>query len=161
MSDDKPSDLRAQPESGVSPPVVPSSAAEPSVLDALEPTCPGQAEGAGCWMELSNHPGCQYWNGHYRPGQSVTWTGGCSNGLASGAGTLRIVLSGAQAEFTGFLEDGVFEGRCVVRVSNGDIYEGPVLNGLQHGHWVGRYKNGDVREGPLVDAVQHGRWVER
>ena len=59
----------------------------------VEPSCEGQAEGAECWMELESHPGCYVWDDYYYADQLVTWTGGCSGGLAcgtaSGLGALR------------------------------------------------------------------------
>ena len=55
---------------------------------ALEPNCAGKPEGAKCWKELANRPGCYIWDGHYIPTQTVAWSGSCSaDGVAVGKGT--------------------------------------------------------------------------
>ena len=70
--------------------------------------CKGQPEGASCWMELINHPGCSVWNTFFEPGGTVTWTAVCAKGLAQGAGTLEEVWDGGKKtkEKTGRLEKG-------------------------------------------------------
>ena len=50
--------------------------------------CAGQPEGTECWMELANHAGCYVWNEGLQLEATAEWTGTCSSGLATGAGTL-------------------------------------------------------------------------
>ena len=41
-----------------------------------------------CWMEQVDAPGCYVWNPSSRENVTVTWSRGCSNGLAEGNGRL-------------------------------------------------------------------------
>ena len=108
-----------------------------------EPACPGKEKGEGCWMELGNQPGCWKWNPNPQPGETVTWTGGCTDGKASGKGKL----------VWRFRKDGEW------KTSGG---EGELRGGNRlHGHWVERSTNGRVWEGPYVDNKSHGLWVRR
>ena len=79
--------------------------------------CKGQPEGASCWMELTNHPGCSVWINHYQPDETVTWTSECAEGLAQGTGTLTEDWDGDRKtkEKTGSLVDGKAQGRWVYR----------------------------------------------
>ena len=108
-----------------------------------EPACPGKEKGEGCWMEVSNQPGCWMWNPNPAPEETVTWTGGCTDGKASGKGK-RVWR---------FREDGEW------KTSEG---EGELRGGnMNHGHWVRRFFDGEVWEGPYVDGKPHGLWVRR
>ena len=41
-----------------------------------------------CWVEVDNHPGCQFWHDDLTPSVKADWSGECSNGLAQGQGTI-------------------------------------------------------------------------
>ena len=127
----------------------------------VEPGCEGQAEGAECWKELASHPGCHVWVDHYYVDQAVTWTGGCTGGLASGTGNLKWVRGDDENDHTGMLREGKHHGLWVLRSADGDVQEGPTVDGKRHGHWVERYANGNVLEGPYVAGKRHGHWVFR
>ena len=108
-----------------------------------EPRCTGQT-GSGCWMEVTNHSDCYIWNPNPQPEELVTWSGRCVDGKVSGMG--RSVRR--------FREDGV---------SKSSWSEGNHLDGGKSGdgHWVLRFSDGDVWEGPMVGGEYHGLWVER
>ena len=127
----------------------------------VEPSCEGQAEGAECWKELASHPGCHVWDNHYYGDQTVTWTGGCAGGLASGTGNLKWVRGDDENEHRGMLREGKHHGLWVERYASGTVQEGPYVNGKRHGDWVLRSASGNVFEGPFVDGKRHGRWVLR
>ena len=151
-----------------------------------EPKCTGQTEEASCWMELSNQAECYVWNPYPQPDETVTWTGGCVEGAAQGAGTLKWVYDGGQktSAGTGRLQAGQFHGRWVSRDADGGtqegsyvagklhgnsvhrgadgtVAEGPYEAGNRHGHWIVRFASGNTNEGPYVEGEQHGRWVAR
>ena len=147
-------------ESRAPQPPRPAEQGRPSGISAGQ-TCAGQAEGAECWKELASHPGCHVWDDHYYADQTVTWTGGCSGGLASGTGTLKRVRGSEANEHSGLLQDGKRHGRWVVRFASGTVLEGPYVDGKRHGRWVERRSDGDVAEGSYVDGKLHGRWVLR
>ena len=125
----------------------------PSGISAGQ-TCAGQAEGAACWKELESHPGCRVWNDHYYADQTVTWTGGCSGGLASGTGTLKGVWEGGWLQGTGPLRAGKMHGRWVERYASGTVEEGPYVDGKRHGRWVWRWANGTVEEETWVNGEE-------
>ncbi len=101
-----------------------------------EPQCLGLAEGAQCWMELANQPGCYVWDEYYDPGADApTWTGECSDGLASGMGTVTWRFDERTVRVTGPVRKGKHHG-CS-RVSTPDDYdeEGTYVDGQRQGRW--------------------------
>ena len=92
----------------------------PAPALALEPKCP--EEGAECWFELANKPGCHAaWKGNLRQfyrGTSASdrwsWSGGCTGGLASGEGILSS--------------------------DDGDVFEGAFVEGVLQGQWSLRFQ---------------------
>ena len=126
-----------------------------------ERTCAGQPAGAGCWMEISQKPGCYVWNGSLTPGATVTWTGECVGGLAQGIGTLTWVWDGNRQAGTGQVTHGEQTGNWVIRYANGNVSEGPAVGGMRNGNWVLRFADGEVWEGPYVDGKENGNWVLR
>ena len=149
-----------------------------------EPSCAGQPKGTACWMELESHPRCYVWTSRLIPAATVTWSAGCTDGLAQGTGTLTWKWANGEYEVSGILragkqhghwvlrdangtvaegpyEDGEKTGRWIERFANGNLGEGPYVNGMAHGRWVFRLANGRVQELPYVDGKKHGRWIER
>ena len=124
-------------------------------------SCEGQAEGVECWKELASHPGCFLWDDHYYTDQTVTWSGGCSDGLASGTGTLTWVRDGKEDKHSGILQEGKWHGHWVLRFASGSVEEGLYVVGKRHGNWVGHHANGTVSEGPYVEGKRHGHWAIR
>ena len=43
--------------------------------------------------------------------------------------------------------------------SDGDVHEGPYVDGKKNGNWVERAPSGRVVEGPYVDGTKHGNWA--
>ena len=110
---------------------------------ALTPKCEGLAEGAQCWQELANKPGCYIyaWNDHPYHDQQVEWTGQCSGGVAVGKGELTWRGSKWSGEGTGEVRDGKPHGRWVWRDPDVSM-EGHYVDGEEHGRWVMRWHNG-------------------
>ena len=125
------------------------------------PVCSEPAEGTQCWKELASHPGCHVWDVHYPLQQVVTWTGRCSDGIASGKGTLKRVGRIEESEHTGVLRNGKRHGHWMVRTANGTVSEGLYFGGMTFGDWVIRTGSGTIAEGPFLDNKRHGRWVVR
>ncbi len=101
-----------------------------------EPLCTGQT-GSGCWMELANRRGCYTWNPNPQPENTVTWSGRCVDGRASGKGKL----------VWRFRRQGVWKS------SSG---EGELRKGIRHGHWIDRYDDGTVAEGTYKGGKRSG-----
>ena len=61
----------------------------------------------------------------------------------------------------GPIVDGKVTGDWVFRSADGNVWEGPYVDNEKNGYWVERSANGNVWEGPYVDGGRHGRWVFR
>ena len=138
--------------------------------------CQGKPQGSSCWKELANHTECYVWDGFDTRAnkvatksnrlldreQKVTWTGGCSDGVASGTGTLKWdgPLGYMEHESMGTLLDGKASGHWILRKRGVDIFsgyeiveEGPYKDGKANGHWISRHRETNlekIEEGPLV-----------
>ena len=144
-----------------------------STSQADEPKCMGQPEGSACWMEVTGQAGCYVWNDYLATNETVTWTGGCSEGRAQGEGTLKwvweeafrtwryrgIYYSKKASESTGSLTEGKKHGKWTDRDDNGRAWEGSYVEGKRQGEWVVRFSNGSVAEGPYMDGEYHGQWI--
>jgi hypothetical protein len=76
------------------------------------------------WITATNTP-CKIWNPEPQPNESVTWSGGCKDGLASGKGVLRWTENGKpDVEFDGEYESGKRNGPGVMIMPNGQRVEG-------------------------------------
>ena len=108
------------------------------------------------WIIAANQP-CQLYNPYPEPGETVTWSGGCSNGKASGEG--REVWRGSYGEevYVGSMRDGRPHGRGTYTHANGDRYEGQWRNGKEHGHGTYTFAQGERYEGEWRDRMRHGR----
>ena len=116
----------------------------------------------GCWEEVPSQPGCYIWAPNYPSYRIEDWTGGCAGYTAHGRGSVSSTSSEySNVSGTGSVEYGKKDGHWVWRYANGDVAEGPYIDGEWHGHWVWRYANGTVAEGPYVDGERHGHWVWR
>ncbi len=115
----------------------------------LSPICPVTLGGDGCWMEISNNPGCYLWYTDINLDTVVvTWSGGCTDGKASGTGDM----------VSDHLPHGDFQS-----VISG---HGPFVNGKLDGHWKLVWEQRDATasitytyEGSFVEGDFHGRWV--
>jgi len=108
--------------------------------------------------------GCRVWNDAPQPGEVMTWSGPCVNGLAHGQGTLRWAYGGSVDSYTGNMAAGREEGRGRYAWANGDIYNGVFSRGLPHGQgtytsrqnsqvFIGNWIRGCFRQGSQTAAV--------
>ena len=104
-----------------------------------QPLCTGQT-GSGCWMEYTNRRGCYTWNPNPQTEETVTWSGGCVDGRASGRGK-RVWRSRQQGAW------------------KSSSQEGEMRAGIEHGHWILRFASGKTWEGSYVDGKLQGLWV--
>ena len=126
-----------------------------------EPKCTKMPEGSSCWKEISNKPGCFVFNLNNIAYEIVTWSGGCLRDIAHGNGTLRWISPESDQKNTGKIVHGKLQGHWVVRMGDGTVAKGPVVDNNPNGHWVIRDANGGVDEGPYVDGKRNGHWVIR
>jgi hypothetical protein len=76
------------------------------------------------WITTTNQP-CKVWNPEPQPDESVTWSGDCKDGLATGKGSLRWTENGKpDVEFDGEYRNGKRNGHGVMSTPDGDHVEG-------------------------------------
>jgi hypothetical protein len=76
------------------------------------------------WITATNQR-CKVWNPEPRPNESVTWSGPCKDGLASGKGVLHWTEDGKpDAEFDGEYANGKRNGFGVIIAPDGRRGEG-------------------------------------
>ena len=112
--------------------------------------------------------GCLVWNPKPGPDETVSWTGGCTGGYASGTGTRQWRSNGKPgSRYTGTMVDGKEEGTGTLTYANGDHYDGEWRDGKPNGQGVfttssktitgewksGCYKHGVDRAWVNVDAL--------
>lgn len=108
--------------------------------------------------------GCKVWNAGPLPGESVSWSGGCVAGLATGTGTLQWFKDGKPAgRYDGQYRAGKQNGRGTFLFVSGNRYEGEWRDGKPDGEgtktnadgrvFSGTWANGCFRDGALRSAV--------
>jgi len=92
-----------------------------AVAQTDDPTPPG-------WITTTNKP-CKIWNPEPQPNESVTWSGPCKDGFASGKGILRWTENGKpDVEFDGEYVNGKRNGPGVMIAPDGHRIEGEWVN---------------------------------
>lgn len=143
-----------------------AEAQEPTRAFAPDPaeSCEGKEPGASCWMELADRPGCYTWNPNLAAGETVTWSGECSGGLAQGTGSRKWshpddegvpLVSGGEGE----LRDGKRHGPWSAYYGNGGMAEGSYEHGQPVGPWTNVLADGTVFEGEWANGQRQGRWT--
>lgn len=112
-----------------------------------EPKCAEKGGTGNCWFAITNIPKCHVWLDGVRDEYpysilSFTWSGGCSDGKASGTGN---------GSYTTVYNNEELETQ----------FQGQFLDGKEHGHWVFRYDDGSSWEGQYLNGEKFGRWVIR
>ena len=78
--------------------------------------------------------GCRVMNAHPQPNETITWSGGCGNGIAQGQGVLQWFENGHPAErYEGELRGGQMNGHGILTPGNGGRYEGDFRDGKANG----------------------------
>lgn len=108
----------------------------------------------------ANGTGCKVFNPSVEPGDSVTWSGSCSNGYASGNGTLQWYTNGTDAgQYQGAIKEGKRHGTGIYKWTDGSSYSGGWANGKMHGKGVYILKDGTQDEAVFVDGNYHGHGI--
>ena len=105
------------------------------------------------WSIAENQP-CQLYNLSPKPGETVTWSGGCVEGKAPGEGRVVWRDSKGESVYEGGMRDGKPHGHGTYTFADGSRYEGEWRDGKPHGHGTytrahGRRHEGEWREGCL------------
>ena len=110
------------------------------------------------WIVTENQP-CQLYNDEPEPGETVTWSGGCADGKATGEG--RIVWRGSYGEsvYEGTMHNGKVHGYGTYAFSDGDRYQGALRDGKAHGRGIIAYSDGGRYEGQYRTGKRHGQGI--
>lgn len=99
---------------------------------------------------IADKRGCKVANPFPREGETITWSGECKDGFATGQGVLQWFFNGkADDRYEGNLDAGWAEGRGVLNKGDGGKYDGEWKHSMQEG--AGRY---DAPDGSVYD----GQW---
>src|ERR1039457_5865494 len=106
---------------------------------------------AETWISDSN--GCKVLNQNPSPGQTITWSGKCTDGYADGNGVVVWLKDGKpMSRYKGDYAKGKRTGKGVFTYANGDRYEGNFADDKRAGKGSYTYTNGNHFEGDFVFA---------
>jgi hypothetical protein len=119
---------------------------------------PAAAQGGPPQWSADPKTGCRVWNSSPEPGDSISWTGGCRNGLAQGPGVLQWFMDGKPvSRFEGGYRDGLLDGKGVYTFANGARYEGEYADDLRHGRGTMIEPDGTRYEGEWRQGLPNGQ----
>ena len=135
------------------------------------PSAHGEASNMGNFIADPRN-GCRVWDPHPLAGETVSWSGDCTEGLAQGAGTVLWSRDGKPFEKDeGIWDQGRQSGRGTQDWGSGR-YEGELAGGEPSGHGImmlqtsryeGEFRNGKPNgEGTATNlhGVYKGRWKD-
>jgi hypothetical protein len=104
--------------------------------------------------------GCKVWNPNPELNETITWTGSCQNGIATGNGTLQWFEGGmAGPRYDGNLEKGRMSGNGVYTWKGGSSYDGQWVDGNMDGHGVFKSIDGSRYDGQWADDRISGHGI--
>lgn len=107
---------------------------------------------------ISDKRGCKVANPFPQPDESITWSGACKDGFASGEGVLTFFLRGREhSRYQGTLERGWAEGRGVLKMPDGSTYNGQWANSQENGTGRREWADGSWYEGGWKNGRPHGQ----
>ncbi|QOX79875.1 hypothetical protein FY034_13345 [Trichlorobacter lovleyi] len=105
----------------------------------------------------ANDSGCKVFNSSVEPDDSVTWSGSCKGGYASGSGTLQWFSNGNPAgSYDGEMSNGKRHGTGTYKWTDGSSYTGGWANGQMNGKGVYTLKNGTKDDASFKDGKYEG-----
>ncbi len=114
---------------------------------------------AGQWLKDGE---CLLFNAEAKTGDSVSWTGTCVDGYASGLGTATFTQDGKTQSFTAHFARGMIpDGNVVVQWGDGWRYEGGMVEGRFHGAGVLVTDSKDRFEGQWTGGKMTGFGILR
>ncbi|ACU59598.1 MORN repeat-containing protein [Chitinophaga pinensis] len=104
----------------------------------------------GQFIKDSRHQ-CLIWDEDYSPKDSVTWTGSCKNGHASGTGILTWYQDNKTVgAYTGIMADGKPNGQGTYVIPGYATLKGTFADGVLHGKGAAYFENGGKTIGNFV-----------
>src|SRR5437879_6102232 len=85
------------------------------------------------WI-ADSRTGCRVWNPKPQPNETITWSGACVDGLASGHGVIEWFVDGVSTyRYEGEQREGKANGRGILTSTAGARYDGMWQDGKPHG----------------------------
>ena len=115
------------------------------LLKEMEPAAPLKPFGPN-WIIAENQL-CQLWNPYPEPGETVTWSGACLDGKASGEGREVWRSSKGESVFEGSVEAGKNHGHGTYTSASGSRYEGEWRAGCfgeRDGKWAALFTTAEA-----------------
>ncbi len=112
----------------------------------------------GAWAVAKNSA-CKLWNPDPEPRQTVSWTGSCEGGKATGQGNAVWDNNGFELRYSGGYREGRRHGRGSAKWWDGRTYEGEWRKDEQHGQGRATSTDGTLYEGEWRNGRKHGRGV--
>ncbi len=115
------------------------------------------------WIQTNT--GCKIYNPNPIRKETITWTGDCVDGYASGKGTLTWYIKGVKTEqFIGSLKKGILSGPGKAILDDRTILEGLFKNNKLNGRGkITKLSNGEISEtytGDIVDGEPYGHGTQ-
>ena len=102
---------------------------------------------------IADAAGCTTYNPHPVPEESITWSGGCTDGKVTGTGELQWSRDGKPTDrYTGEMSEGRPVGVGTYYYKNGDRYEGEFWQGRFDGAGTYIFANGARYVGDFVEG---------
>ena len=108
------------------------------------------------WVVAENQA-CQIHKRNIKPGDTVTWSGACVDGKASGEGRFTWRGSHGVNVYRGEFLEGRLHGRGLYRWAVGACYDGELRDGRQHGSGTHTWPGHGRYQGEWRDGKRHGR----
>lgn len=112
--------------------------------------------------EWFNDPetGCAVWGEHSQPIVTVSWSGECVDGKASGKGVMEVFIDNIPfSRYEGDYKEGKVDGYGVLTTPGESRYEGEFKGNNMHGHGVVISTDGKRLEGNYLNGVPHGAFT--
>ena len=104
--------------------------------------------------------GCKIRNPRPLPEESVTWSGACKDGKASGPGTLHWYENGEEfLTLEGVMEEGQCRHDCTVNTKTGYHYVGDLQDNRPNGKGTMKYPDGTTYSGGWENGKKHGKGI--
>ncbi len=129
------------------------------LLDASADNSNSSQNQTGTWLKDGD---CALFSAGAGPGDSVSWTGACVDGVAEGLGTATFTHNGQSQSFTANFVHGVIpDGHVITRWGQGWSYDGETVAGRFNGAGILTTAEADRFEGMWVDGKMNGFGVLR
>jgi hypothetical protein len=137
--------------------------AGPAVAQTAPPAAGGLSSDTPTGWVVDGTTGCKVWDDVPAPDETISWSGGCVDGMADGSGTLQYFVGGKPGtRYEGELHGGRADGHGINLDPDGTRYEGGWRNNAAQGPGVytkagqryeGIWEKGCLKQGAAELAI--------